>query len=111
MRVVGGKTAVEVVYGITSAGRERADAARLLELARGHWGIAKGLHDVRDVTLGEGACRVRTGSAPQVLAARRNVVAHLLAGVQAASQAAATRSFTARPFAALPFAALPVLFT
>jgi hypothetical protein len=102
VRVVGGHRSVEVVYGITSLGRERADAVRLLGLARAHWGIENGLHYVRDVTLGEDACRVRTGSAPQVLAALRNVVVYLLEGVKAASKAAATRSFAARPFAALP---------
>ena len=101
VRVVGGRTTVEVVHGITSLGRERADAARLLQLARGHWGIENGLHFVRDVTLGEDACRVRTGAAPQVLAAIRNAVVHLLDGVKAASKAAATRYFAARPFAAL----------
>ncbi len=101
VRVVGGKTSVEVVYGITSLKRERADAARLLGLARGHWGIENGLHLVRDVTLGEDACRVRTGSAPQLLAALRNAVVHLLEGVKAASKAAATRHFAAHPFKAL----------
>jgi hypothetical protein len=39
VRVVGNKTSVEVVHGITSLGRDRADAARLLGLVRGHWGI------------------------------------------------------------------------
>ena len=102
VRVAGGKASVEVVHGITSLGRGQADAARLLGLARGHWGIENGLHYVRDVTLGEDACRVRTGSAPQVLAAIRNAVVHLLDGVKAASKAAATRTFAARPFKALP---------
>src|SRR5947209_18570173 len=83
-------------------GAEQADAARLLELARGHWGIENGLHYVRDVTLGEDACRVRTGSAPQVLAGLRNVAVHLLRGARAASVAAATRRFAARPRDALP---------
>ena len=49
---------------------------------------------------------MRTGSAPQVLAALRNTVVYLLEGVKAASKAAATRSF-----AACPFAALPLVFT
>lgn len=101
MRVAAGKTSVEVVQGITSLGRDQADAARLLELVRGHWGIENGLHWVRDVTLGEDACRVRTGSAPQALAALRNAVVQLLAEVQAASKAAATRFCAARPFTAL----------
>ncbi len=101
VRSTGAKTTVEVVYGITSVGRERADAAALLRLTRGHWGIENGRHFVWDVTLGEDACRVRTGAAPQVLAALRNVVVQLLQGVKAASRAAATRSFAARPFTAL----------
>ena len=50
-----GKTTVEVVHGITSLSRERADAARLLGLTRGHWGIENGSHYRRDVTLGEDA--------------------------------------------------------
>jgi hypothetical protein len=102
VRVVGDKRSVEVVHGITSLGRDRADAVRLLGLARGHWGIENGLHFVRDVTLGEDACRVRTGPAPQALAAMRNVVVQLLEGVEAASKAAATRRFAARPFKAIP---------
>jgi predicted transposase YbfD/YdcC len=52
--------------------------ARLLELKRGHWQIENGLHYVRDVSLGEDASQVRTGAAPQVLAALRNVVLNLL---------------------------------
>jgi hypothetical protein len=47
------------------------------------------------------ARRVRTGAAPQVLAAIRNVVVHLLDGVKAAT----------RYFAARPCAALSLLFT
>lgn len=36
-----GVKSVEVVHGITSLGRERAAAARLLGLVREHWGIEK----------------------------------------------------------------------
>lgn len=42
-RTAKGKTSVEVVYGITSLTRERADAARLLGLVRRHWGIEMAL--------------------------------------------------------------------
>jgi predicted transposase YbfD/YdcC len=101
VRVVGDKSTVEVVHGITSVARAQADAARLLDLTRGHWGIENRLHYVRDVTLGEDAARVRTGAAPQVLAALRNVVVQLLEGIKAASKAAATRYFAARAFDAL----------
>jgi hypothetical protein len=76
-RTVGGVTTVEVAYGITSLPPGHANAARLLALQRGHWGIENGLHYVRDVVLGEDACRVRCGSTPQLLAGLRNVVVRL----------------------------------
>jgi predicted transposase YbfD/YdcC len=71
-------TTRETVHGITSLSPERADAARLLALTRGHWGIENGLHYKRDVTLKEDASRVRRGSGPQVMAALRNSIVHLL---------------------------------
>ncbi len=77
-RTVAGQTTTEVAYGITSLPRERADARRLLGLTRRHWGIENRLHYIRDVTLGEDACRVRSGSAPQILAGVRNAALHLL---------------------------------
>ena len=76
-RTVKGKTSVEVVHGITSLGPERADAARLLALVRGHWQIENGSHYRRDVALGEDQSRIRKGSAPPVMAALRNTVIHL----------------------------------
>jgi hypothetical protein len=100
-RTIKGNTTVEVVYGITSLRPEEASAARLLELVRDHWQIENRLHYVRDVTLREDACRVRKGTAPQVLAALRNAVVHLLAGVAAPSRAAAIRRFNAHPDEAL----------
>jgi predicted transposase YbfD/YdcC len=77
-RTVKGEKTVEVVYGITSLSEQKANAERLLELTRGHWGIENGLHHVRDVTLKEDASRVRAGNAPQVMAALRNVVVYVL---------------------------------
>jgi predicted transposase YbfD/YdcC len=87
-----GKTTVEVVQGISSLSPQRADAQRLLELTRGHWGIENGLHYRRDMTLGEDASRIRKGVAPQVMAALRNSVLHVLSDVVAPSLAAAVRS-------------------
>ena len=80
-RTLGGQKTVEVVYGITSLSGPRGSAKALLTSIRDHWNIENGLHHVRDVTLKEDACRVRSGSAPQVLAALRNGVVHLLAKV------------------------------
>jgi predicted transposase YbfD/YdcC len=92
----------ETVYGITSLGPQEADAARLQQLVRGHWAIENRLHWVRDQTLGEDGCRVRSGSAAQFLAACRNAVVHLLEQVTAASKAAATRFFAIHPRKAFP---------
>jgi predicted transposase YbfD/YdcC len=100
VRQLPGKTEQETVYGITSLTPQQAGPQRLLELARGHWGIDNRLHGVRDVTLGEDACPVRSGSAPQVLAATRNVVVHLLEEVEAVSKAAALRRFAIYPLEA-----------
>lgn len=87
-----GKKTVEVVHGITSLSPERADAERLLELNRGHWAIENGLHYRRDVTLGEDASRIRRGAAPQVMAAIRNSILHVLSAVVAPSIASAVRT-------------------
>jgi hypothetical protein len=84
-RTVRGKKTVEVAYGVTSLSPDRADATTLLKLVRDHWAIENELHYVRDVTLREDACRVRSGSAPHVLAALRNAVVHLLGGIDARS--------------------------
>jgi predicted transposase YbfD/YdcC len=107
-RTVKGKTSVEVVHGITSLSRERADAQRLLALTREHWGIENGAHYRRDVTLGEDASRVRKGSAPQVMAALRNSVLHLAQQV-APSLAAAVRKLSNCFSLALDLLGLPQL--
>jgi hypothetical protein len=96
-----GVTTVEVVHGITSLPAEQADALRLLAEVRDHWLVENGSHYVRDVTLGEDACRVRLGNAPQNLAACRNTVVCLLARVPKGSCAATIQFLAARPHEAL----------
>ena len=59
-----GGTRRETVYAVTSLPPEKADAARLLELWRGHWGIENRVHWVRDVTL-DGGRSPDNGRAPQ----------------------------------------------
>jgi hypothetical protein len=97
VRVRPGKQEVEVVHGITSLSRERAGAASLLGLARGHWGIENKLHWVRDETPGEDRCRARKGAAAQALAAVRNVAVYLPGEVNPKNKAAATRRLAAHP--------------
>jgi alkanesulfonate monooxygenase SsuD/methylene tetrahydromethanopterin reductase-like flavin-dependent oxidoreductase (luciferase family) len=103
----GRRPTVEKSYGISSLGERQADAARFLELVCDHWRVENCSHDVRDVTLGEDACRVRKGSAPQVLAAFRNAVVHLLAEVEAESRPAAIERLAAYPNEALGLLGLP----
>lgn len=62
---------------MTGAPRRQANAQRLLEWSRGHWGI-ESHHWIRDVVWGEDGCRVQTGNAPQVLAAIRNAAINFL---------------------------------
>jgi len=95
------KTTRETVYGITSLPRERADAARLLELVRGHWGIENKVHHVRDQTMGEDASRVRKRSGPTTLATMRNVVLGVLRMTGATNRAARMRTFCTDPVKAL----------
>jgi hypothetical protein len=64
--------------GITSMSARRGAPAVIATAARGHWGIENKIHYVRDVTCGEDASRVRTGSAPRNLAAMRNMTLRAL---------------------------------
>lgn len=80
-----GETRTWTRYLITSLpepdpyhGSAGTTAAELLALSRGHWSIENRLHYVRDVTFGEDASQVRTGSGPQALAALPNVAIALL---------------------------------
>ena len=76
-RTIKGETTRKVRYAITSL-TPSVTADSLLGLVRGHWLIENELHHVKDVTMGEDDSRVRTGSAPQVMAALRNTVLGIL---------------------------------
>lgn len=88
-----GRRVEEVRYAITSLS---GNAEELLALVRGHWAIENRLHRVRDVTLGEDACQVRKGAAPQVLAGFRNAVIGALRLLGYENIAAAMRSIAWR---------------
>jgi predicted transposase YbfD/YdcC len=100
-RTIHGQTSTETVFGITSLPREKADAQRLLKLVRQHWVIENGVFYVRDVTMGEDGCRVRTGDAASILSVMRNVVLNLLNRLGVANKAAALRRHAAHPQEAL----------
>lgn len=67
-----------VTYAVTSLAVEEATPEHLAALWRGHWAIENRRHYVRDVTLGEDACQMHVGAAPQALAAVRNALISLL---------------------------------
>ena len=92
---------MEVVYGVTSLGSERASAGEILGLVRQHWVIENKSHWVRDVVYGEDHSQVRVGSMPQVMAALRNAVIGLMRSAGERSIARACRKFAAQPWQAL----------
>ena len=102
-----GQVSTEVAYAITSLGAA-VGPAELLAIWRGHWAIENRLHYVRDVTLGEDASQVRTGAAPQVMAALRNVTLALLRRAGHANIAAALRATAWQHDAALAFLGIAV---
>jgi hypothetical protein len=108
VRTTGPKVETEVVLGIASLPRERADAKRLLELTRGHWGIENGLHGVRDGTLREDASRIRRGSATQVMAIVRNIVIFVFNRRGYTNAAAATRHYVCHPDETLEILSTPI---
>jgi predicted transposase YbfD/YdcC len=75
-REIAGKTGVERRYYISSLAG--ADAAGVLEIIRGHWGVENQLHWSLDVTFGEDDSRVRTGYAAEHLARIRRLALGLL---------------------------------
>jgi len=78
------------IYAITSLDARQAAPAQLAQWIRGHWQIEV-LHHIRDVTYGEDASQIRTGSGPQVMAALRNLGIGILKMAGHASIAAACR--------------------
>jgi predicted transposase YbfD/YdcC len=84
----------ETAYAITSLTPEKGAAKRLLELWRGHWKIENQSHYVREVSMKEDASQVRTGAAPEVMAALRNVTIGLLRQTGVTNVAAALRHYS-----------------
>jgi predicted transposase YbfD/YdcC len=107
VRKTGEKVETEVVLGITSLPRERADATELLRLIRSHWGIENGLHGVRDGTLREDASRIRKGTATETMAILRNIIVFLFKRLKHKSAAAATRHYVCHPEKTLEILSTP----
>jgi predicted transposase YbfD/YdcC len=81
----------EVRYFLSSLAATTPPAVALRAVRR-HWHVENRLHWPRDVTLGEDACQVRSGHAPQALAAVRNAVVGLLHLAHRPNLAAALRT-------------------
>jgi predicted transposase YbfD/YdcC len=92
-----GETSIEVVYLITPLTRQQATPERLLELVRGHWCIENRSHYVRDVTFAEDRSRLRTGNAPQIVAALRNLVITLIHRHGSSQIVSTRRSLSSHP--------------
>jgi predicted transposase YbfD/YdcC len=65
------------VYALTNLSAYQASPAHLADYIRGHWRI-EALHHIRDLTYGEDASQVRTGTAPRAMAALRNLAIGIL---------------------------------
>jgi predicted transposase YbfD/YdcC len=96
-----GATATEIVYLITTLTSQQAGPQRLLELNRGHWSIENRSHYVRDVSFGEDRSRLRTGHAPQIMAAFRNLAITLIHRFGSCHIKATRRHFASCPLDAL----------
>ncbi|HEV2928865.1 MAG TPA: ISAs1 family transposase [Propionibacteriaceae bacterium] len=87
-------------YAVTSLVHAQASPARLADYLRGHWSI-EALHQVRDTTFAEDTSQVRTGSAPQVMAALRNLAIGVLCRAGPVNLAAALRHHSRNPLPTL----------
>jgi len=95
------KAYTETVYGVTSSATSSATRSEvLLAASRGHWQIENGLHWVRDA-MGEDASKVRSGSAPRVLATLRNLTIGVLRLAGVSNNAQGRRHLSCRPEFAL----------
>ncbi|MBK3635080.1 ISAs1 family transposase [Streptomyces sp. MBT97] len=93
-----GKVAAKTVYAGTSLSLlpERANPAQLAELVLNHRPVET-LHNVRDVTFGEDASRVRTGTAPRAMATLRNLAIGLIRRAGRTNIAAPADHYRSRP--------------
>lgn len=99
----------ERVYGVTSLPPQPADAAALLALWRGHWGIENRLHWVRDVLFDEDRSGATAGNGPQMLAALHNTAIGLLRAHGRTVIAASRRHLARAPQETLPLLGLDPL--
>ncbi|WP_329538410.1 ISAs1 family transposase (plasmid) [Streptomyces sp. NBC_01450] len=91
-----GKVQTKTVYAVTNLSPGQANPSQLAELMQNHWSV-EALHHVRDVTYGQDASRVRTGTAPRAMATMRNLAIGLMRQAGWTNIAAATDHYRSRP--------------
>jgi len=102
-----GRITTEVAVGIASLPKEYQTAEKLNKYIRGHWSIENSLHRTRDVSFHEDKATIRKGSAPQVMAALKNLVISLLHRATVRSFPAVFRRFAAKPEELFHYLGLP----
>ncbi len=73
-----GKTSNETVYGVSSLHPDQADAAKVLQINRGHWVIENSCHYIIDWNYDEDRSRVRVGFGPENLTRLRRFAVGLI---------------------------------
>ncbi|SFK40206.1 transposase, IS4 family [Streptosporangium canum] len=91
-----GKTTIVTIYAITSLPPGRITHAQLATLIRGHWSI-EALHHIRDVTYREDASKIRTRTAPRIMASLRNLAIGLARLIGWTNITAATDHYRSQP--------------
>lgn len=91
-----GKSTHTVSYAITSVDRQRASTADLLTWYRGRWKVENTAFWVRDMTLGEDLCRIRSGTAPDAFSRIRNAAINTIKALGETNVAATLRKFAFR---------------
>lgn len=102
-----GEQSVETVYGITSLGPERIDAAGILRYVWGHCGNENRSHYVRHATFAEDHSLVHVGVTHQVLARLRYAAIGLLCAHGESNIASACRRLAVHPWHALALIGIP----
>lgn len=103
----GGIKTTETAVGIASLPPCLATAEKLNQYLRGHWSIENCLHRTRDVSFHEDKATIRKKSAPQIMAALKNLVISILHRATVRSFPTAFRRFTAHPEELFHFLGLP----
>ncbi len=103
-----GEVRSQIVYGVTSLSKAKANAEQLLTLVRQHWHIENKSHWIRDVIFDEDRSQLRQGQLPHVMATLRNAVISLLRAHGFQSIAKARRYFAARPDEALALVGITI---